>query len=69
MGASVQRCPYSVCPNHPSESEGTPPGIVASPLGTRSVMGERFFWRCQDDQREIGNGGLEARILRCVEIP
>ena len=69
MGASVQRCPYSVCPNHPAESEGTPPGIVGSPLGTRSVMVERFFCRCQDDQRKIGNGGHEARIPRCVEIP
>src|SRR5690349_16488958 len=30
---SLAVCPYSVCPNHPAESEGTPPGIVASPLG------------------------------------
>jgi len=39
------------------------PGSVASPLGTGSVMGERSFCRCQDDQRKIGNGGHEARIL------
>jgi len=38
VGASVQGCPYSVRPNHSAESEGTPPGIVASPLGTGSVM-------------------------------
>ena len=43
--------------------EGIPPGIVASPLGTRSVVGEGFFCRSQDDQRKIGNGGHEARIL------
>src|SRR5690348_16257163 len=68
VGTSVQHRPYSVCANYSPESERTPPRIVASPLGTRSIMGQGFFCRCQDDQRKIRNGGLEARILRCVEI-
>ena len=41
---------------------------VADALGTETIMGQRLVWRGKVDQREVGNGGDEARIPRCVEI-
>jgi hypothetical protein len=69
LDASLQRCPLPADPSHPPEPEGVRPGIVPDALGARSVVGEGFHWRCEDDQRKVGNSGHEARIPRCLEIP
>jgi len=64
----LQHCAYTICSGHPPESEGARPGVIASPLGTHSVMGERLLFRRQDDQRKIGNSGHEASVPRCIAI-
>jgi hypothetical protein len=56
-------------PGHPPESQGARPRAVAGPLGAHPVMGDRRFFRRQDDQCEVRDRGREARVPRRAEVP
>ena len=43
--SSLQHRPDPADPSHPPESEGARPRIVADPLGSHSLMGERLVCR------------------------
>ena len=68
-GAPLEHRADPARPGHPPEPEGARPRIVAGPLGPRPVVGEGHVSRRQDDQREVGDGGREARVPRRAEIP
>jgi hypothetical protein len=56
LDAPLQHRTHPACPGHSPASEGASPRVVTGPLGPHSIVGQRLLRRCQDDQREIGNG-------------
>ena len=67
LGTALQHCANLAHTGLPPGPEGTRTPPVTRSLGTGSILGQGRIGRCQDDQRQIGDGEHEAGIPRSVE--